>query len=159
MLKKSWMNLFTKFIWPRKDCKDFLLDGRAKSLMALTLSRSIAHPSFEMIWLKNLPSSIMKINFFRFREISYLLHLMKAYFRCLTWKFLSYEKIVISSRYTSRLLFINFPNAWSIALLKVTLTLDRYPLKSECFSFCCEIYFKLILILNPNLVVPRETIY
>lgn len=125
MLEKSWINLLMKLIWPKKDCKAFLLDGRVRSFIALTLFGSIAQPSFKITWPNNLPSSTIKIDFLGFSDMPYLLHLIKAYSRCYTCRFLSCEKIVISSRYTSRLLFINSPNAWSIALWKVALVLDN----------------------------------
>jgi len=82
MLKKSWINLLTKLIWPRKDCRDFLLDGRDRLFMALTLSELMAHPSFDMTWPSSLPLSTAKIDFFGFKDIPYLLHLRKACSRC-----------------------------------------------------------------------------
>jgi len=78
------MNLLTKLIYPRKDCKAFSFEGRDNLFISSNLSRSIDQPSFEITCPRTFPSPISKIDFFVFKEIPYLLHLIKAYSRCHT---------------------------------------------------------------------------
>lgn len=55
IFEKSLMNFLTKFTWPKKDYRAFLLEGIVSNLIALTLSESIAKPSPDTMWPINFP--------------------------------------------------------------------------------------------------------
>ena len=96
--KKLLMNFLTKIMWPRNDCKAFLLEGNDNASIAFTMSRSIANPSFKTMWPSYFPWLTIKINFFRFIEMPNFMHFSKTCLRCSSWSLLLLEKTMMSSR-------------------------------------------------------------
>jgi hypothetical protein len=94
---KFGTNLRMKFIFPKKDCRDFLLAGGRTSLIDWSLSGSVEIPPSEAMCLKSFPLSIPKTDFLGFKEIPYFLHLSKKILRCDMWSFLSFDMTMRSS--------------------------------------------------------------
>ena len=94
---KFGTNLRMKLIFPRKDCRDFLLTGGRMSFIDWTLSGSMETPLGEATCPNSFPSSIPKTNFLGFSEMSYFLHHSKKILRWERWSFLSLDTTVRSS--------------------------------------------------------------
>jgi hypothetical protein len=79
---KSENNLLTKLIFPIKDCISFLSSGGAMIFTTSILLGSIVIPSIEITNQSSVPSSMEKILFFGFNEISYHRHRSNISLRC-----------------------------------------------------------------------------
>jgi len=96
--EKLGMNLLTKFIWPRKDCIDFLEEGGGSLEMTWVLSGSMIIPSLNTMNPRSFPCSTTKTDLLGFRDMSYLQHHSRTTLRWDKWAFLFLEKTVSSSR-------------------------------------------------------------
>ena len=81
---KFGINLRTKFIFPKKDCREAILWGVAIALMAWAHLGSNLIPYFDTICPNNFPSSIPKVDFFGFNDIPNFRHCSKTFFKCFT---------------------------------------------------------------------------
>jgi hypothetical protein len=77
LLEKIGTNLRIKFIFPKNDCKDFLLTWGHTYMIYWILFGSTKIPSYETMCPKSFPLSIPKIDFLGLKEIPYFLHLSK----------------------------------------------------------------------------------
>ena len=80
--EKLGTNLLTKFIFPKKDCMDFLVAGKGILEMAYVLSRSIMIPSFDTTNPSKIPSVTANIYFLGFREIPNFLQRSSTFRKC-----------------------------------------------------------------------------